>query len=132
MKRQEKSNLEKARIAWGDDLPDYIVVLAERCDETTQRAVGRALGFHASAVSKLINRNYEAGYDELEIKIRRVLMNVGVACPTFGEIPLASCLNIRRAKPEQLDMAERNFASACARCPLNSDIKKKVTSHATA
>lgn len=131
MSLHKQSNLEKAQLAWGDCLPDYIAVLAERCDETTQRAVGRILGFHASAVSKLINRNYEAGYDELEIKIRRVLMNVPVACPTFGEIPLASCLNIRRQKPERLDMAERNFASACARCSLNSDIKKKAANHAT-
>ncbi len=130
MSLDEQSNLEKARIAWGDDLPDYIAVLATRCDETTQRAAGRIVGFPSSTVSKLINRKYGARYDELEIQIRRTLMNVPVACPTFGEIPLASCFNIRRQKPERLDMAERNFASACARCPLNSDIKKKGNNYA--
>lgn len=131
MKAQDESNLAKAQAAWGSAIPDYITVLALRCDETTQRAVGKIIGLGSASISKLIARKYGAGYAELENKIRSTLMNTPVQCPAFGEIPLASCLINRRPTRAPVDIMERTFAAACPNCPLNSDIKKKGTSHAT-
>ena len=53
MKPQQKPAVEIMREAWGDEAPDWIVILAEQRDATTQRDVAARIGY-SPAVTKAI------------------------------------------------------------------------------
>lgn len=91
-------NLTKARAAWGDPLPDWILVLAECCDAETQAAVARRLSYSPTAVSLVLSNRYEKGdMIRLEAAVRGALMAETVVCHvTGGEIGRDVCQNWQR------------------------------------
>lgn len=125
---QPATNLEKARIAWGPDLPRWVHLLATACDRASQRAVAdriAASGFRCNnaTVSKLINRAYPASYAEPERAVLAVYSGDKVLCPVFNvETPLSACIRNRRRKPEhRQSWLHHEYAQACPDCPNNTD-----------
>jgi hypothetical protein len=118
--------LPRPKAHGGAELPDWIAELAARCDATSQRSVAVQIGVSSPFISKLINRTYEAGYDEAEVTVRAAIMNENVECPiVIMPMPLASCLRNRRREAPPINLMHRQFASACPTCPLNPDRKAK-------
>lgn len=91
-------NVTKARSAWGDPPPDWIVTLAECCDAETQIAVAKRLGYSSTAVSLVLSRRYEKGdMVRFEAAVRGALMAETILCPTIGaEIGRDVCQNWQR------------------------------------
>ncbi|MBM2032402.1 hypothetical protein JQW49_14265 [Sulfitobacter pseudonitzschiae] len=50
--------VEIAQKAWGDELPDWVLALAEACARTSQNRVAEDLGRSASLVSNVLRRKY--------------------------------------------------------------------------
>lgn len=115
------SNLQRAKVAWGRTMPEWIERLAAECDRTNQRAVGERLGVSNGYVSRVLNNKYEGNVDEAEQLIRARLMEERVDCPAFGQIPLTSCMRNRRRKTPAINAMQRAFDRHCPLCPFNTD-----------
>ena len=106
--------------AWGDDAPDWIVILAQACDDRSQSAVARQVGYSASVISQVINATYRGDLSRVEEAVRASLMAETLDCPAMGmSIPLAACLEHQRhAKAGNRSNAFRaRMATACKGCP---------------
>lgn len=116
------TNLERAKAAWGIDMPPWVRLLAGACDVTNQRAVGDRLGIDSAHVSRLINRKYGASYENAELLVRSRLGAEDVLCPIWREtIPLRSCIRSRRRKGTPQNLLHRLHAQNCPTCPNNTD-----------
>ncbi len=86
-------NLEKARAAWGEQPPEWIIALAEACNAENQRLVGKRLGYSGPTVSQVLSRSYEKGdMARFETVVRGALMSETVRCPVLQEIGRDVCL----------------------------------------
>lgn len=93
MKNPKKvDNLAKAREAWGNPAPDWIEVLAEAANATTQSAVGERIGTGGSTISQLLSNTYPGDVAKFETIIRGRLMAETVDCPILQAIGRDVCL----------------------------------------
>ncbi|WP_210238405.1 transcriptional regulator [Brucella haematophila] len=87
------SNIDKARAAWGEAIPEWIVILAEACDRDSQSAIARKVGYSASAISQVLSNSYQNGdISRVEGAVRGALLAETVSCPIMGDIPHNTCL----------------------------------------
>ena len=61
-----------ARDAWGDDLPDWVLALAQACALTSQNRVAEDLGRSASLVSTVLRKKYPGNMEAIEERVRGV------------------------------------------------------------
>lgn len=116
------SNRERAEVAWGIDMPRWVMLLADAADRTSQRAVADRIDRSSGYVSRLINRNYAGSYEEAETIIRAAFGEEMVDCPVTGmPIPLQACVrNRRRTQPTQ-NWFHLRLKRTCPDCPSNTD-----------
>jgi hypothetical protein len=97
--------------AWGDTLPDWITVLVQECDRSSQNAV---------AAKMAIRNRYSGNMQSIESRVREVFMSAPVLCPALKtKIESAVCLQYRRraetwthGSPFRVKMIR-----ACRACP---------------
>lgn len=78
-------NVEKARAAWGDMLPEWVMALAEACNAETQVAVGKRLNYSGAAISSVLSNTYRNGnMERFEAVVRGALMAEVVMCPVLS------------------------------------------------
>ena len=116
-------NMDRAIAGWGADLPEWVKLLAQQCDRTSQRTVADKLGKSSGYVSRLINCNYAGSYSEAETQVRALFGQDQVDCPLWGEIPLASCVRARRRKEPPRTHVHHLHRSTCPSCPNNTDLE---------
>ncbi|MGH1416869.1 MAG: hypothetical protein ACRBB0_25520 [Pelagimonas sp.] len=116
-------NLDNARAAYGDTLPDWVEALARECDRTSGNRTAKTLGYSASAISNVIHNQYKAATGTIEQAVRGALMKETVTCPMIGEIGKDKCLHWR--KQAKLDAPANTLhvrmSRACTRCPHNQE-----------
>jgi hypothetical protein len=112
---------EKARAAWGDDLPVWVADLANECAMTSQNKVAARMNRSATVVSQVISRTYAGSYQAVEEVFNGVFKGLTVDCPATGAMPANKCRDWRAksvtfivGNPERRDMYR-----ACNRCPRN-------------
>lgn len=120
---KDLSNLDRARLCWGEDLPDWIALLAGAADRLGQKRAGEVIGRSGGYVSRVLRADYPGDMAEAEALCRAHFSSTDVECPEFGRIPQASCFRNRRHAGERANFMRRRFADACPTCPLNPDIK---------
>lgn len=86
-------SMANAVAAWGGEMPDWVVTLAQACDRSSQNAVARRLGLSGSVVSSVIRKNYTGNYETVEKATRGALMGDTLICPVVGEIATHACLD---------------------------------------
>lgn len=89
--RAAVDHLIKAKIAWGDDAPEWIVILAEACNRSSQSAVAKDLGYSGSAISLVIGNSYNGDLGRIEQMVRGALMAETIICPIMGEMSRDVC-----------------------------------------
>lgn len=110
--------LAKARAAWGDAIPAEVVVLGQRCTETTAKAVAERLGYSSGLVSGVLGNSYHGGnLSRVFQRIRECLMDGRVVCPQHGEISRARCASIQSAPYSPTDPSWARMLHACGKCP---------------
>jgi predicted YcjX-like family ATPase len=117
------SNVAAAIDAWGQDLPEWIRMLADECDRTTQADVAERLKISGSYVNRLIHNRYGASHTEPEQMVLAIIGGRKIECPAFGPIPLTSCIRNRRRTGPATNMLQRAFERHCPACPFNTDRK---------
>jgi hypothetical protein len=82
----------RAREAWGDNLPDWVLLLAEHADEHTATVTAKKLGYSSSIITMVTGNKYNASLRLIEETVRGALQGVTVMCPVFGELRRDICL----------------------------------------
>lgn len=108
-----------AREHWGEDLPDWIVALANACAKASQARVAKRLGYSAGVVSSVLRKAYAGNMDTVETAVRGAFMDGTLICPELGEIKGDVCTdNRRRAQSFQNTNPHRvRMYRACRSCP---------------
>lgn len=96
------TNVDKARSAWGDSMPAWVMTLAEACDQGSQVRAAEVIGYSAATINQVLHRNYLGNYVAVEIAIRGALGRERVRCPSLHEelcdLPMLSCLEIQKRR----------------------------------
>jgi hypothetical protein len=111
--------LERAKAAWGDEMPDWVQALALACERSSQNRVSKALDRSATIISQVLTRTYAASMDRIEDRVRGVYLNGSVECPEKGELPLQDCQDWReKARTFAMGNPQRTqMFRACRKCP---------------
>jgi hypothetical protein len=90
---KEGGNYEtRARMRWGDDCPDWVLVLARTADSVaSQTELGKKLNVSPASISAVIGKTYPGKLDAIEAKVKGALMSATVTCPVMGEIGRDVC-----------------------------------------
>lgn len=108
------------------DLPKWLVVLQEKCNQASQRQVADHLGVSNAVISQVLKQKYKGDVDSVEKKVRGAWMGETVNCPVLGELDLNKCLQYQRQKMSAVNPLRVQLYRACnGRCE-NSQIKKEV------
>lgn len=118
---RDASNIDRARAAWGADMPGWVQLLARACDATSQREAGERIGKSNAYVSRLLNNRYPGDLAEAEKLIRAAWGGEEVDCPIWGLLPLANCMRYRRRTELPINIMHRLHRRHCPSCRHNTD-----------
>ncbi|WP_107495300.1 hypothetical protein [Thalassobius sp. I31.1] len=113
--------VETARAAWGPELPEWVLRLAEECASSSQVKVAKQLSRSASLVNQVLKGKYKGDLNAVEACVRGVFMSGTVTCPELGAIPSNECQEWRK-KSRNFGNANRlrvRMFRACNGCALN-------------
>lgn len=113
--------LKKARLAWGDALPDWVEAIAEEANKSTQAKVAKKLGVSDGQVSQVIANKYPGNLEKISTMARSLFLSKTVACPAIGVLPIHTCEDWSRKAPTLKANNKLNtiMRRACGRCPFN-------------
>lgn len=111
----------EAHSDWGS-LPDWVAVLAQECDLSSQSQVAKRIGRSPSVVSSVLRANYLGSMQAVEDIVRGTLMNEEIDCLGLGRINKRACRDwrARSRKFENLNSLYVTMFRACNRCPVNT------------
>ncbi|MGS4886119.1 transcriptional regulator [Roseibium sp. MB-4] len=90
---QTLTMIEKAELAWGAGLPDWVRELAALADRDGLRGCEKRIGYSTAAISQAIGNKYRGDIDKVADKVRGALMGETVTCPVQGKIARNVCLD---------------------------------------
>lgn len=121
MSAPQTTIVDTARAAWGDDIPDWVLVLAQECSRRSQAAVARDLDRSGAIISQVLRRIYPADTARIEERVRGLFMAGQVNCPALGPLSMMTCQDWRE-KSREFVLASPQRARmyrACNACPRN-------------
>lgn len=109
-----------AEEAWGAPLPDWVRALAVACQRASQSAVAKELGRSGAVVSQVLRKKYAGSYQNVEERVRGVLLNGRVECPGLGTVPTHECQDWREKARVYApgNPTRRRMFRACRACPV--------------
>ena len=115
------SPIERARAAWGEDMPAWVMDLAAECERTSQNKVAAQMRRSATLVSQVLGRKYPGSYAAVEEVVSGVFKGLTVACPALGEIPANECRDwrLKAVRFVNVNAARVRMYRACSACPRN-------------
>lgn len=85
------SATSRAKMAWGDPLPDWITALAKACDASSLRRTAANLNISPALVSLALRNAHHARLNFIENRVREALAVDMFSCPVLGAISVADC-----------------------------------------
>lgn len=122
--------IAKARAAWGEALPDWVIVLAEEVNRSSGAAVAKRLGYSGSLVSGVLSATYAGDFGNVEAKVRGALMGAQVRCPVLGEIGRDQCLDEQKMRSVGSSSLRARIYRACRAGCEHSRIRNAEASDA--
>ena len=117
MTGDKQTKVDIAREAWGTNCPDWVLALAECCDEhQSQRAAGDLVGYSNATVSLVLKNKYPGDLGKVETKVRGALLQETANCPVFGIINLKKCQEYRDRKHLSNTSMRVVLKRACKEC----------------
>ena len=96
--------------------PDLLLLLKEKCDESTQSAVAKKLRYSPSAINQALKGSYQGDLTNLLTRVEEVYGSTTVNCPLQGEITLGRCAANRALPFITVNPARVELWSACRAC----------------
>jgi len=75
---------------------NWVDVLREACDCTSQKKVSQRIGYSATTVNQVLKGTYKGDLTAVQQAVCGALMNKSVVCPVMGEMPGDVCLTHQR------------------------------------
>ena len=79
-----------------DPTADWIQVLTQECERTSQAKVAERIGVSGAVVNQVLRGRYKGRLDRVEARVRGEFMREVVACPVLGEISTRQCQDEQR------------------------------------
>lgn len=113
--------VEIAREAWGEALPEWVEAMAYECAKTSQSRVAQQMGRSGSLVSQVLRRRYPGDLAAVEDVFNGVFRAECVQCPALGLLPLNECRDwrVKSRKFVNVNALRVRMYRACHHCPLN-------------
>lgn len=92
------SFVEKARLAWADPAPSWVLSLAGYADAHGLKGAGKEIGYSSAAVSTVISAKYGGDLERIEEMVNAAMRGETVNCPVLGSISRLQC-HAEQAKP---------------------------------
>ena len=110
--------VEVAQSAWGQQLPDWVALLARECEAASQSKVAKRMNRSPSLVSALLRNKYKGDMVAVEEVVRGVFMKATVDCPALGQLSSAECRDwMVKARKFSNENSERvRLFKACRGC----------------
>lgn len=116
MSQNPTSALAIASAHW-EELPAWVRVLAEYCDQHTQAAAARKIGRSASLVNQVLKGRYEGNMEAVKARVETALNVTQVTCPILGLISGDECLRHQSAPYSPVNHMAVALFRQCRRCP---------------
>lgn len=110
-------NVAKARAAWGQDMPDWVLIFATECDRGSVRSVADRIGYSPSVASQILSKTYLGRVDKIEAAVRGAFMGLTVVCPVLGELAVDKCLYHQGRKFAPTNPMRVRLHRTCPTCP---------------
>lgn len=124
MKPAAISATSRAREAWGDDIPAWVLALAAACDDTSQAKAGVRIGYSPATISLVIKHAYRGDLTRVEQAVRGAWMGDTVSCPgMLAEMPAHECVAWQRKPYDASNHQTVRMFAACRRCPLRKPLE---------
>ncbi|MFD2676048.1 transcriptional regulator [Camelimonas lactis] len=117
--------LTRAQTAWGADIPDEVVTLAEACTSQSANSVAKRIGYSNAVVSTILGNKYRGDVAKVFAAIRGALMGETVLCPILDEIGRDRCLSEQKRPFEATNSTRARLYHACKRCEHR--VQREVT-----
>lgn len=127
--KPKQSQVVVATAAWRNAPEDWVLVLAEQCDQMGQPAVATRIGMSASVVNETIRNKYKGRLDRVRERVMGAFMGKTVSCPVLGDdLARDTCL-LKQALPFAATNPERvQLFRTCPSCPNYRGQKKAAPS----
>ena len=108
-----------AREAWGADLPDWVLRLAEECAASSQNKVAARMNRSASLLSSVLRCKYAGDMEAVEEIVRGHFFSKTVECPALGSVSSAVCRDWMQAAHSfsNINSERVRMYRACRVCP---------------
>lgn len=90
------SAIDTAIEYYGQDLPDWIRVMAEQVDATNQKTVSDRINYSPAVVSQALKGQYAGNVDNVRKAVLGAFAGATVNCPVLGDLPQQECLRWQR------------------------------------
>jgi len=116
---------DKATEAWGAP-PDWVLVLADASDRTSQAQVARLLAINSGYISYALRNQKPEYHQPVEYAVRGKLMAETIKCPVMGEIDQSLCVRHRKSRVPPILAEERQLRATCPTCIHNTNRKEEA------
>lgn len=107
------SNVAKAKEAWGDALPDWVLVMAEACDNTNQKKIANEMRYSPAVVNTVLKATYAGDLSAVKQAVEGALMASTVQCPVVGELQANKCMENQRRQYAATNALRVRLYKAC-------------------
>jgi hypothetical protein len=97
---------------------DWLEVLREQCDNSSQAQVSKQLGYSPAVINQTLKGCYKGNLSTVELTVKGCFMAKTVTCPVVGEIAQHICLNYQKLPFAAINPQRVQLYKACrAGCP---------------
>jgi len=107
------SAISKAKKAWGDQLPDWVMVMAEACDNSNQKKIAAEMCYSPAVVNTVLNNSYKGDLIAVKQAVEGALLSAIVQCPVMGELKANKCMENQRRKYAATNSMRVQLFKAC-------------------
>jgi len=107
----------KARATWGEELPDWVLVLAQEMTRTSGAVTAKRINYSPAVLSNIISGTYRGNVARVEEVVRGALMGATVVCPVLGDIGRDRCLDEQKQPFRATSSLRARLFHACRKCP---------------
>lgn len=111
------SKVAAIRARLGADAPDWLLILAEEVDRSSQVKAARRIKYSAATVNYVLGGTYGGDLRKIESAVRGALMGATVDCPVLGTLETHRCLEQQRLPFNPSHPQRVRLYQACKACP---------------
>lgn len=95
---------------------NWLTVLQESCQHSTQAAVAKRINYSPTVVNQVLKGTYKGDLASVQKAVEGALLGLTVDCPVIGELPRDRCLEYQRRGFAATNPLRVTLSIACQTC----------------